>query len=198
MAAAYLDAVASTLAQSWATEISRPIHACRAHSVHRENTMTRVSLGMVGVGLCITVGLLTATPGYSASPEKHPPEAHAGKCTLHTLKGRYLFGGISAMLPQAPEQQQSLFAVAGLRLFNGDGTGTDLVTVSINGAVVAENAIFPFTYTVNPDCSGTLTVPASKETFGLFIAPTGDELIVIGTTAGAVLVHGPSRRVSRQ
>jgi hypothetical protein len=110
MAAAYLDAVGSTLAQSWATEISRPIHACRAHSVHRENTMTRVSLGMVGVGLCIAVGLLTVTPGYSASPEKHPPDAHPSKCTLHTLKGRYLFGGISTVLPPAAEQQ-SLLAV---------------------------------------------------------------------------------------
>ena len=159
--------------------------------------MIRVSLGMVGVGLCITVGLLTVTPGYSASPEKHPPEAHASKCTLHTLKGRYLFGGISTVLPPAAEQQ-SLLAVAGSRLFNGDGTGTDLVTVSLNGAVVLENGVFPITYTVNPDCSGTLTVPASGETFGLFIAPTGDELIVIGTTPGAVLVHGPSRRVSRQ
>jgi hypothetical protein len=133
----------------------------------------------------------TVEPGYAEEKEHEPT------CTLKTLKGRYLFGGIATLLPPAVEQQ-SLLAVAGYHTFNGDGTGTDIVTVTINGAVVLENFVAPISYTVNPDCSGTYTVPISEETFGLFIAPHGEELMVIGTTPGSILVQGPNRRVSRK
>ena len=119
------------------------------------------------------------------------------KCTLATLKGRYLFGGIATLLPPAVEQQ-SLLAVAGYHIFNGDGTGTDIVTASINGAIVEENFVTPIRYTVNPDCTGTYTVPSEGLSFSIFIAPNGAELIVIGTTPGSVAVQGPSRRVSRK
>ena len=153
--------------------------------------MQRVGLwAAMGIGIVMTVGLLTGERGYAEDTARKPP------CTLKTLKGRYLFGGTSTLLPPAVEKQ-SLLAVAGSRVFHGDGTGTDIVTVSLNGEVVLENGVFPIRYTVNRNCSGTLTVPASGETFGLFIAPTGAELMVIGTTPGAVLVHGRSRRVSR-
>jgi len=70
------------------------------------------------------------------------------------------------------------------------------VTASINGAIVEENLVSPISYTVNPDCSGTYTVPSAGLSFGLFVAPNGEELIVIGTTPGFVLVQGPNRRVS--
>ena len=79
------------------------------------------------------------------------------------------------------------------------------MTASINGVSVENNAghlpdrsEYDITYTVNPDCSGTYTVPAAGPSFGLFVAPNGEELIVIGTTPGVVLVQGPNRRVSRK
>ena len=72
------------------------------------------------------------------------------------------------------------------------------MTVTINGAVVLENFVAPIDYTVNPDCTGTITIPVAGESFGLFIASTREELIVIGTTPGSVSVQGPSRRVSRK
>jgi hypothetical protein len=158
--------------------------------------MKRVGLGAaIGIGLFITVGLLTVEPGYTEEKD------HAATCTLETLKGRYLFGGIATLLdPDDPDPlvKQQLLAVAGYHTFNGDGTGTDIVTVTINGVVVRENFVTPITYTVNPDCSGTYTVPVSGESFGIFIAPHGEELMVIGTTRGSVLVQGPNRRVSRK
>jgi hypothetical protein len=117
------------------------------------------------------------------------------KCTLATLKGRYLFGGIATLLPPAVPQQ-SLLAVAGYHVFNGDGTGTDVVTASINGTIVEENSVVPIRYTVNPDCTGTYTVPSEELSFSIFIAPNGAELIVIATTPGYVLVQGPNKRVS--
>ena len=160
--------------------------------------MKRVGLWMIGIGLFITVGLLTVELGYAEEKEHEPT------CTLKTLKGRYLFGGISTLLPPlAP--QPSLLAVAGYHIFNGDGTGTDIVTAVLNGESVEKNAgenpdrsEYDTIYTVNPDCSGTFTVPAAGVSLGLYVAPNGEEMITIGTTPGDVSVLGPSRRVSRK
>jgi hypothetical protein len=118
-------------------------------------------------------------------------------CTLATLKGRYLFGGIATLLPPATTQA-TLLAVAGYHIFNGDGTGTDVVTSTINGAILNRNFVGPISYTVNPDCTGTYTVPSEELTFDIFIAPRGEELIVIATKPGFVLVQGPNRRVSEK
>ena len=153
--------------------------------------MKRVGLWAIGIGLVVTVGLLTVEQGY-AKEEDHGPT-----CTLKTLEGRYLFGGITTLLPPAVIEQ-SLLAAAGYHTFNGDGTGTDIVTVTINGTVVLENFVTPINYTVNPDCSGTITIPVAGESFSIFSAPNGEELIAIGTTPGSVVVQGPSRRVSRK
>jgi hypothetical protein len=153
--------------------------------------MQRISVWTLGIGLLITVALLTVEPGYAEEPGLTP------KCTLATLKGRYLFGGIATLLPPAVPEQ-TLLSVAGYHIFNGDGTGTDIVTSSLNGEIAEENAVFPISYTVNTDCTGTYTVPSAGLSFGLFIAPNGEELIVIGTDPGFVLVQGPNRRVSRK
>ena len=169
--------------------------APRTQTLHipyaRRTNMRRVSLWMIGIGLCITVGLITVQQGYAGEEDDRPT------CTLATLKGRYLFGGIATLLPPAVPEQ-SLLAVAGYHIFNGDGTGIDIVTASINGVSVENNNKFDITYTVNPDCSGTYTVLADGVSFGLYIAPDGEELIVIGTDPGVVLVQGPNRRVSRK
>ena len=165
--------------------------------------MKRVGLWAIGIGLFLSVGLLTVQQGSAEEKD------HASTCTLETLKGRYLFGGIATLLPPAVPEQ-SLLAVAGYHIFNGDGTGIDIVAASINGVSVENNAghlpdrsEYEITYTVNPDCSGTYTVhtvpPAPPgPSFGIFIAPDGEELIVIGTDPGFVLVQGPNRRVSRK
>ena len=138
--------------------------------------MKRLGRWMIGIGLLITVGLMTAEQGY-AEQEDDPPT-----CTLATLKGRYLFGGIATQLdPDDPDPlvKQQLIAVAGTRTLNGDGTGTDLVMVTINGVLVRENFVTPITYTVNLDCSGTITILATGESIGIFIAPNGEELMTI-------------------
>jgi hypothetical protein len=155
--------------------------------------MKRVGLwAAIGIGLFMTVGLLIVQHGYTEEKDDAPT------CTLKTLKGRYLFGGIATLLdPDDPNPlvKQQLLAVAGYHIFNGDGTGTDIVAAHINGVSVENNAghlpdrsEYEITYTVNPDCSGTYTVPAAGASFGLCVAPNGEELVVIGTTPGVVLV----------
>ena len=154
--------------------------------------MRRV-LGTIAIVLCARTGIL-------AAPQKPIEPTHTQKCTLATLKGRYLFGGIATLVPPASEGQ-ALLAVAGYHVFNGDGTGKDFVAASVNGQSIErqlsepDRSVFDITYTVNADCSGTYTV-ADGASFGLFVAPDGEELIVFGTMRGFVLVQGPNRRVS--
>ena len=65
--------------------------------------MKRASLWMIGIGLFLTVGLITVQEGYTEEKGQAPT------CTLATLKGRYLFGGIATLLPPAfGVTQQSL------------------------------------------------------------------------------------------
>jgi len=154
--------------------------------------MKRVRLWMIGIGLFIAVGLLTVKPGYAEEPT----------CTLKTMKGRYLFAQRSTLLPPAfGVTEPTPATAAGIQLFNGDGAGTVIFTFHIGGATVLENAERPVSYTVEANCTGSLTVLLSESeelTFGLFIAPSGDSIAHIATAPLGNEVSETSWRVSRQ
>jgi hypothetical protein len=143
--------------------------------------MKRVGLwAAIGIGIFITVGLLTVEPRYAEEKEHEPT------CTLKTLKGRYLFADKGTILPPAfGVTGPTPGANAGFHLFNGDGTGTDTVTFRVNGVTVLKNQVVPISYTVNADCTGTITVliPGGPS-FGIFIAPNGEAIATIATDPG--------------
>src|SRR5689334_1261828 len=132
--------------------------------------MKRVSLWAIGIGLVVAVGLLTIGQGYAKDKD------HVPTCSLATLKGRYLFAASGTVLPPAFRvTEPTPGADVGYHTFNGDGTGTDIVTVRIGSAIVLENFVTPTSYTVNANCTGTLTVP-NGPSFDLFIAPNGEQI----------------------
>lgn len=109
------------------------------------------------------------------------PNRESRGCSLSTLRGRFLFADGGTVLPPAFGVTAPTWgADAGFHIFNGDGTGVDIVTVRIGNTVVLENFVTPITYTVNADCTGTYSVPDGP-TFGLFISPDGDEFAAIAT-----------------
>ena len=119
-------------------------------------------------------------------------------CTLATLKGRYLFAASGVILPPAfgvPAPTQG--ADAGARILNGDGTGTDTVTVRIGNKIALQNLVSPLSYTVNPDCTGTITV-VNGPSFDIFIAPDGSEFAEIATAPDGNYATGIDRRVSHK
>ncbi len=118
-------------------------------------------------------------------------------CTLKTLKGRYLVADKGTILPPAfGVTGPTPGANAGFHIFNGDGTGTDIVTLRVNGVTVLRNAVVPTSYTVNADCTGTITVlvPGGPH-FDIFIAPSGEAIVLVGTDPGNY-VTSIDRRVS--
>src|SRR5438874_5921214 len=138
--------------------------------------MKRVIICVVGIGALASVRLLTAKQGFADA-----------KCTTATLKGRYLFAGSGTLFPPAfGVTVVSVDSAAGFHIFNGNGTGQDYVTFTING--VDQNVPSPnqLTYTLNSDCTGTYTVLGppggpSGPTFDIFVSPNGDKIASIAT-----------------
>jgi len=155
--------------------------------------MKRECLWRIVIGLSLGVGLVAVEPGYADSGD-HP------QCNLATLKGRYLFAEHGTALPPAfGATEPTPSDAAGFNIFNGDGTGTAIVTFSLGGVTVLENVSAPFSYTVNADCTGSLTVNVPNgPSFGMFIAPNGESFASIATAPPGNAVSNVARRVSRK
>ena len=121
-------------------------------------------------------------PGIGQGPaasNKHPRT-----CSLATLKGRYLFADKGTLLPPAfGVTTPTLAADAGFEVFNGDGTGQDTVTLHVTDQIAVHNIVVDTTYTVNPNCTGTITVKGGPK-FDIFVAPDGDMFASIATDPG--------------
>jgi hypothetical protein len=112
------------------------------------------------------------------------------------LKGRYLFSLTGTLLPPAfGVTEPTPSAAAGFHIFNGDGTGSDIVTFRLGGVTVLENSVAPLSYTVNADCTGSFTVQGGPS-FGLFIAPDGQSFAEISTAPQGNQVSDVSRKVA--
>jgi hypothetical protein len=156
--------------------------------------MKRIGLWATGIGVLISVGLFTVEQGYTEEKE------HATTCSVATVKGRYLFATSGMIFPPAVPQAV-VFARAGYRIFNGDGTGTVVSTSSENGVIVAADNRSNLSYTVNKDCTGTYTLsggdvsPGAPPAVEIFVAPNGEEMVVIETINGRSDDAHSSRRV---
>ena len=108
------------------------------------------------------------------------------RCTVATLKGGFGYT-VNGALTGGPAPGP--FVAVGRLLFDGSGNFENVRTISRNG-VIARNARGIGTYTVEPDCSGTLTftdggvVTLSTD---LVIDSNGDEFRMIATSPGTVL-----------
>ena len=120
-------------------------------------------------------------------------------CDLSTLKGQYLSYSNGTVFPTAfGVTAVSVSASAGYSLYNGDGTGEDHVTLTIDG--VNKNVPSPqqFTYTLNPDCTGTKTVLHGGPQFDLFVASDGEALTQVATAPAGFAVANILTRFGEQ
>jgi hypothetical protein len=150
--------------------------------MRRQSSMKRVALWVIAV--FVILGSLTLQQGYA--------EENETTCTLATLQGQYVFDATGYDIVNSTPAPK---AVVELLTLKGDGTLTSLATVSLDGAIhshVSGSGI----YTVNQDCTGTLTFNGSGFTFDLFIAPSGGRFYMIETVTNTVL-QGEVRRVHR-
>jgi len=158
--------------------------------------MKRVGLwAAIGIGLFITVGLLTVEQGHPAGHKEstHEQEEHATTCTLETLQRTYLFAATGYNITTSGDVE-SLIALVESIDFNGDGRLTSLATVSSNGTIF-RNIVDGGSYAVAEDCTGTVTFEASGVHLDIFVAPNAKEFYLIRTDDKTVLA-GVARKVS--
>ena len=102
-------------------------------------------------------------------------------CSVGTLKGLYLatldgYANIGGTL--VPKT-----VMEGKR-FNGDGTfSNDFGTVNIGGTTILNTGGSGGTYTVAPDCTGTISVP-NGPSFNIYVGPGAQKLWVTQTAGG--------------
>lgn len=92
-----------------------------------------------------------------------PAEPSSAYCSLKTLKGSYAYSIQGYRGGQA-------YASSGLFAFDGAGKVTILYTSSIE----RKQLITTGTYTVDGDCSGSMTLAAATVVNNFYLSPSGD------------------------
>jgi hypothetical protein len=128
------------------------------------------------------------------------PLAQAGDgkgCSNATLAGTFVFTATGFLV--APPQFAGPFAGVGTQTFDGNGGTTATETVSQNGNIL--KVTITGTYTVNPDCTGSMTLNITSQNppvsltnhISFAIDDNGEEFRAIQTDPG-VVVTGTGKR----
>ncbi|MFN2452611.1 MAG: hypothetical protein ABR577_00135 [Pyrinomonadaceae bacterium] len=123
----------------------------------------------------------------------------AGRCGLHTLRGGYGLKATGTFFlvpptPTSPPSNPVLLATVGRLVFDGSGNFTGTDSTSFGGAI-SQNATTG-TYTVEPDCTGTLNVTFANgftAAGSIVVVDEGKEIFYIETVPGTV-VTGTMKR----
>jgi hypothetical protein len=152
------------------------------------------------VRIVLVAGLVASAALKYSSPLAASNDDGPRRCTVATLKGRYLFAFSTTVFPPAfGVTQPTISNAAGFNLLNGDGTGTDTVTLTIGGQTILESVVVPTSYTVNSDCTGTYTVlMPDGPTFDLFVTADGERFASIATGPAGNTGSSITERVSRK
>jgi len=118
--------------------------------------------------------------------------AQAQQCSPDTLKGTYMSLTQSGTLNDVPIAQVNHLVSDGMGNITGTGTAV------INGVV--SFPVITATYTINPDCTGTLTSVPAGLSQNFVIRENGTQVFFIVTAhpAGSATIAGEAVRVSRQ
>jgi len=125
-----------------------------------------------------------------------PLTSHASACSNSTIRGSYAYtihGQV--FLPNGPA-----LLINGLArtTFDGEGNLTELDAISVNGNVAPGWVSNTGTYSVNPDCTGTITVTNGNQPLihgQMIVAQSGNtihEMLIdpgFATTADGERIH---------
>jgi hypothetical protein len=143
--------------------------------------MKRTIARMTLVIIFAIVFVLGIVPGAQAGEDKG--------CSNATLHGSFGYTATGTLLPAAaPAPFAGPFGEIGRQTFDGNGNTAATATINANGNII--NATIQGTYTVNPDCTGSMTRNVSPlgaiAHDDFVIDDDGVELRTIATDAGAI------------
>jgi hypothetical protein len=136
------------------------------------------------IKLTLLSAAMTLALGHAARADEHK---HG--CSDSTLRGLYVFNASGFNIVAGVALPK---AIVEFIRFNGDGTLTvPAATRSVNGVIARSPANGVGTYTLAPDCTGSITFGPPGPTFDVFAAPQGARIRMIQITdptqAGPVL-----------
>jgi hypothetical protein len=118
-----------------------------------------------------------------------PAEGEGLTCTVGTLRGSYVFSASGFNIVGGVQQPKAIVEVI---VFNGDGTlDVPAATVSLNGMII-RSLHSVGTYTVEDNCSGTITF--NGPTYDIFLSKDGDDISMIQTNPNTVFQGLATRR----
>jgi len=126
---------------------------------------------------------------------------HASVCSDSTIKGNYAFTIRGQIIPPDGSAPIVIHGVAETR-FDGVGNLVQRDAVAANGLVSPGWRLSTGTYSVNPDCTGEMTVTNGDQPpvhIQLIVAQSGNTLHVMvidpgfATTAEAERIHAPKK-----
>ena len=118
-------------------------------------------------------------------------ESNSQECSQETLKGTY-------MSQQTGTLNGLPYAAVNLAVADGNGSLTGSGTTVVNGVV--SFPIINGTYTINSDCTGTVTSVPAGLSQNIAIKQKGDQVFIIVTAhpAGVATISGEAVRVSKK
>jgi hypothetical protein len=125
-------------------------------------------------------------------------EAAAGaaareRCDLGTLRGTYM-GANAGVVTGGPDEGP--FAAAEFQWFDGNGNIEGVFSANYSRNITRK-AEFTGMYTVNADCTGTVTLTDDTQ-YRLFIDPDGSMFAWVQTNPPQYVVSGVEQRVTLQ
>jgi hypothetical protein len=142
----------------------------------------------IGSAKLIILALLAGTMVFTVSASAQPESAGVTlRCSVATLKGQYshmknAFNKITD--PKDPNKTITIpFASIALYTFDGQGNFNGVADVVFDGVMWGENIPVSDTYTVNPDCAGTLG--SMGPLFDILVVRDGSSFLIIEKIPGA-------------
>jgi hypothetical protein len=137
----------------------------------------------VSMALALAAALLVLFP---TSKHGVPVVYAQSGCSLATLSGNYAFVYTGDGAPGHSVRAQNIIPGAAVGVFTFDGTGdaTASYTVVFNGQTSGTSVPDSGTYTLNSDCTGTLTDTTIGIHFNIATASGGAEIFGIQTDPG--------------
>jgi hypothetical protein len=147
---------------------------------------------------CQVACLLAGSMFYAQSVVAQEQSSKVKECSKATLQGSFGYTSTGTLLATyAPPPSAGPFAEVGRQTFDGKGNTDATATLSANGNI--SKATIEGTYTVNPDCTGSMTLNVSPLDVtvhaDLVIGDDGAELRAIVSDSGGVV---ESRVYSKQ
>jgi hypothetical protein len=128
---------------------------------------------------------------FAMQPIASAAEDDVVSCSARTLRGVYEFSASGFNIVNGAALPKAIIETL---VFDGrGGVLTPAVSLSINGTIIQPPQGNPGTYTVDADCTGTLTF-ADGPMFDLHIAPYGKSVKMLQTNPNTVM-QGTAQKV---